>query len=92
MRAAEILRSLADMIDQNSSEGVDTPSDSDTDTDLEVSTMVPPLQQKLEILKKATGVDNYFGNDDVPDELSSLKRVSGLPAIIISGEDNDGGD
>lgn len=55
--------------------------------------MVPPLQQKHELLKKATGVDNdteQFADDD-EDELDQLKKMAGLDnsaAILQIASDN----
>lgn len=61
-------------------------------------TMVPPLQQKLELLKKAAGVDSMYGSgsgsgsaEGCDDELDAIKRNAGLPVVVahIAGEDND---
>lgn len=101
MKAAEILRKLADLIDQN-----DQPTQTSTVVELqpvevdnvdntETSTMVPPLQQKLELLKKAVGVDSQFDDecpcDDAEDaELALMKQRAGIsPAVIVASEDND---
>ena len=55
--------------------------------------MVPPLQQKIELLKKVAGVDSAFdGADAEPeDELSIIKRNAGIHPIVaqISSEDTD---
>lgn len=59
MRAAEILRQLADMIDQKSQPDdhqTHTPGLTPVPTDI----FLPPLQGKYELLKKAVGVDNEF--------------------------------
>lgn len=59
------------------------------DQDCEVTgVMVPPLQAKLELLKKATGVDNVY---DGSDELDDIKKLTGIKAVIAqeAGEDND---
>lgn len=52
--------------------------------------MVPPLQAKLELLKKATGIDNVYDNED-SDELDTIKQLTGIKAVIghEAGEDND---
>ena len=55
-------------------------------------TFVPPLQQKLELLKKAVDVPNIFDQDDngVPDELDAIKKNAGVnPAVIHIASDND---
>ena len=58
MRAAEFMRTLADLIDQlenktddSTASEVETPMDSG-------DVMVPPLQQKIEIMKKIAHVDS----------------------------------
>lgn len=100
MRASEILRGLADIIDKASSgneqgqltsvSGVEK-SESD-----QQPVMVPPLQAKLEILKKSEGLPNVYDNKDSneseqgEDELSSIKKNAGLTAAQQeSSEDND---
>jgi hypothetical protein len=61
-------------------------------------TFVPPLQAKLELLKKSVGVDSVYdqggpdeqltghGADNEQDELARMKQMAG---IHIAGEDND---
>jgi hypothetical protein len=51
--------------------------------------MIPPLQQKLEILKKSVGMDNAM--DGGSDELDDIKKLTGIRAVIDqeAGEDND---
>jgi len=76
MKAAEILRKLADIVDgqeSNSPSGeitnrpeivdveVDAPTDTasiEGDAQVNVKSMVPPLQQKLEIMKRLAGMDS----------------------------------
>ena len=111
MKAAEILRKLADVIDQHSSEE-SRPSNSvphaelepvavDNTDNTETATMIAPLQQKLELLKKS--VENQTcstcgaspcGCDGEEDELSFIKRAAGVPVAVIdaTAEDNDIGD
>lgn len=66
-------------------------------------TMVPPLQLKLELLKRAVGVDNIYDEDradetdDAPqagediDELEIIKKNAGLnpSAVVISAAGDD---
>ena len=57
--------------------------------------MVPPLQQKMELLKKVAGVDSVFDNgEEAPsDELEVMKRNAGVPTLtMIASEDNDIGE
>jgi hypothetical protein len=72
MKAAEILRKLADVIDQHSDEGDRSansvphaelaPVEVDHTDNTETSTFVAPLQAKLELLKKSLGMDNAYDN------------------------------
>ena len=108
MKASEILRKLADLIDSQNTENTDgdhsaaqlIPVEVNNVDDTESNTFVPPLQQKLELLKKAAGVDSIYDQTcptcgetpcvcDVTNEMSILKRNAGLnPAVInISSDD-----
>jgi hypothetical protein len=61
MKASEILRRLADVIDQKSQPA--EPEEPSGDSDLiptPKGTFLPPLQGKFELLKKAVGVDNIY--------------------------------
>jgi hypothetical protein len=97
MKASEILRKLADLIDQNSGGNFDEPSkmsqdveftpvEVDNEDDTEVSVMIPPLQQKLELLKKVAGPE-----DEESNELEIMKRRAGINPYVVytAGEDND---
>lgn len=53
MRAAEFLRKLADALAVIEDDG---PPETSATPDV----MVPPLQQKIEILKKSQGIDNVY--------------------------------
>jgi hypothetical protein len=51
--------------------------------------MVPPLQAKLEILKKSEGIPNVYGGEGT-DELAMIKKNAGLTASQHeASEDND---
>ena len=54
MKTAEILRKLADLVDTVECDASSGPEETAPD---ELGTMVPPLQQKIEILKKSQGID-----------------------------------
>jgi hypothetical protein len=59
MRAAEFMRTLADLIDQLENKTDDTKS-SESETPMDSGDiMVPPLQQKIELMKKMSN-----SNDD----------------------------
>ena len=73
MKAAEILRKLADMIDTHS-DGGDRPTNSVPHAELEpvevdhtdhteTTKFVAPLQAKFELLKKSLGMDNAYDNN-----------------------------
>ena len=100
MKVADLLRKLADVIaaaegdepseitQSNSAEL--TPADADHTDHSDGNVMVPPLQQKLELLKKANGVESVYGDDGEGDELSDIKKNAGI--VFTTGEDNDIGD
>ena len=105
MKVADLLRKLADVIsaaesgeqvghEEHVPQNVNTvelePVDADNDDHSDGNVFVPPLQQKLELLKKATGVDSVYGNEEDPDELDDIKKNAGI--IFTAGEDNDIGD
>jgi hypothetical protein len=80
MKTSEILRKLADLVDTVESDG--SPQANTTD---ELGTMVPPLQQKIEILKKSQGIDNIY--DEQAAELNQVKKNAGLAVITTAEED-----
>ena len=70
MKASEILRKLADVIDSQETAAVNSgehnrntlePVEVDNIDHTEAHTFVAPLQQKIELLKKAVGVDSLCG-------------------------------
>jgi hypothetical protein len=105
MKLSDIMRDLADLIDQkmNTSQGADLSTNStqkkmDTvelpEPELDTNPiMVPPLQAKLEILKKSEGIPSAFdseGPEDRPDELAMIKKNAGISAAQQeASEDND---
>jgi hypothetical protein len=60
MKAAEFLRKLADALAVIEDDDV-------SDAQPEHDVMVPPLQQKIEILKKSQGIDNIYNDNNVSD-------------------------
>lgn len=96
MKASEILRGLADLIDKASGSSTDQTASEFTPIqqprgDGETPVMVPPLQTKIELLKKAVDVDSVYDNCDDGDELTQIKRHAGInpAATFEAGEDND---
>ena len=61
------------------------------------TTMIPPLQQKMEILKKAAGMDNAFDAQDElthageHDELDDIRKIAGL-TVMIDGPQGEMGE
>jgi len=106
MKLADIMRDIADLLDQKAgqdqSPGADMTTNS-TQTKMTQVTpepgdngepqpkMVPPLQAKLEILKKSEGLPNVYddcGKDT--DELAMIKKNAGLTVAQQEAlEDND---
>jgi hypothetical protein len=101
MKMADILRNIADLLDQtqDGNDGADL-SNNRTQNRLDVvqvnepelddePLMVPPLQAKLEILKKSEGIPNVYSGEDT-DELAAIKKNAGLTAAQHEAlEDND---
>jgi hypothetical protein len=101
MKIAEILRQVADLLDQehSPSQGADMstnlthqrmdavalpePADSND------ATMVPPLQAKLEILKKSEGLPNVYDDNDNDDQLHSLRRHAGITVAQSLAADDE---
>jgi len=92
MKASEILRSLADKLDAMEQPGEMTanhltPVEVDNVDHTEPGEkMIPPLQQKIELLKKATGVESEFDSDD---EIAQLRKNAGMPAVIQIASDDE---
>jgi hypothetical protein len=101
MKMADILRNLADLLDQTQ-DGDDGADLSNNRTQNRLDTvqvdepelddnpvMVPPLQAKLEILKKSEGMPNVYDSES-SDELAMIKKNAGLTAAQHeASEDND---
>jgi hypothetical protein len=101
MTAQELLRALVDLIDKNSKSDQPvntnnaelTPVEVDHTDQTVTTTMVPPLQVKMELLKKAVGVDSIYDTDepsDNADELDILKKNAGInPAVVQIASDDE---
>ena len=113
MKASEILRKLADMIDsaegsQSTQMGAspENPNHAEltavsvdhTDDTEKGGTFVPPLQAKIELLKKSVDVDSVYDEldpdekltghgSDNEDELSQMKKRAGIAARIEAVDD-----
>lgn len=51
------------------------------DQEVELGTMMPPLQQQLELQKKGVGMENAF-DEAGSDELGDIKKLTGIQAVI----------
>ena len=69
---------------------VDTPHNQDAGVEDEL--MVPPLQLKMELLKRAVDVDNIYdtgepradqAHENQQDELAMLRRNAGIPVAAV---------
>lgn len=98
MRASEILRKLADVIDsQEAGHAVEQPAVQAAHPNVRVAlapaeqpaaeqpqtavtTFVPPLQTKIELLKKAVDVDSIY--DQGGDELQQMKKRAGINPVV----------
>lgn len=109
MNLTDVIKNFADFLNQVE-QGKDTSPNQAELTQVDVEhpdnsdsvVMIPPLQQKLELLKKSVGVDSAFdghsAGEEVPsslelDELDRIKKIAGinLPTAVIqvAGEDSD---
>ena len=102
MKITDLLRSLADKLDSiEQGQGNDEtnqpalePVEVDRTSSDEVDSghFMPPLQQKLELLKKAVDVPSAFDQDGngVPDELDAIKKNAGVnPAVVHIASDDE---
>jgi hypothetical protein len=115
MKASEILRKLADVIDGQDSGPTQSVADQvphqdqsaqlhavevDNTDNTEAGTFVPPLQAKLELLKKAVNVDSIYdqgGEDgdltgqgaDNEDPLDTMKKLSGINIVATAEAADD---
>lgn len=113
MRASEILRNLADLIDsadQAEQSAVVQPQQLELEPEVTVvgeiptskftpqtqepssaqdaNVFVPPLQAKIELLKKAVNVDNIYDQQG-QDELDRMKKLSGINVVATDEAASD---
>lgn len=114
MKIADILRQVADAIEQEQDPGqpddqiqnpaaltaasagvpVDNPDNSDAGEGDPI--MIPPLQLKTELLKRAVGVDNIYDPGEPRadeahggDDIEMLRRNAGIPVAAVMELSND---
>ena len=106
MRASEILRGLADLIDnaergqspaptvtpQQAAHG-QTPMSKFTPVNQEPESVeiqgvfVPPLQAKIELLKKSVDVDSIYSGGS--DELTQMRKMAGINPVVADEAASD---
>jgi len=69
------------------------PDTDKSDQEPPLDTMVPPLQQKMELLKRAVDIDNVFdgtsvdkttnGQEDYKSEIATIQKNAGVPVAAI---------
>lgn len=102
MKASEILRKLADVIDSQETAAVNAgahnrnelePVEVDNTDHTEGYTFVAPLQQKLELLKKAVGVDSVYDepqcDSESDSEMDIMKRNAGIGPVVLQIASDD---
>jgi hypothetical protein len=82
MKIAELFKHMIDLLAQEEAQGDQSQENGSDDTGM----MVPPLQQKLEILKKSQGMENVY-DEEPADELDLIKRNAGIAVITAAEED-----
>jgi hypothetical protein len=97
MNAAEIIRNLTNVVDRGTAQPTQqTKPESEVQTqdirvnntdNTEKTVMVPPLQQKLELMKKAAGVDNIYDEAGEADPLDQMKKMAGIQVVAQADED-----
>jgi len=102
MKLSDVMRDIADLLDQQQGQSSEITSGGNTNSHLKAvqppepelndePIMVPPLQQKHELLKKVAGVENAYDQEekiesDQPDELGRMKKMAG---IVTAGDENE---
>jgi hypothetical protein len=88
MRVSDILRKLADIVDREERPTVDAQDENDSNVSTDPA-MISPLQQNLELLKKANGVDNIFDNEEESNSDQGIDRLKKLAGIFAANTDSD---
>ena len=90
MRASEFMIKLADLIDcaEKLSDQHNTIS-AQTEEKPEQTTMIPPLQQKIELLKKVSNVESFYDDPDGTTPSEELKRMQMNAGIIPTFADDE---
>jgi hypothetical protein len=108
MNIAEILRGLADKLEniggqEHSPQSAELRAvDVDNTDNTEAEVMVPPLQQKIELMKKMAGEESHYDGEGGCEEcgaescecggedpLDTMKKMAGLPTATLVVADED---
>lgn len=106
-----LLRGIADAVDEQLAQTDGTPAVTQAEVEPETDggnvdgpegVFIPPLQQKIELMKKATGVDNVYddgqdkdpgetsgGNHSYPKQISQIRKNAGLMGELVDDEPID---
>jgi hypothetical protein len=85
MKISDLLRGLADQMDSIQNDPVIAKAANNIDQneqdpeDTDDTLMVPPLQAKLELLRKSEGMPNAYDDDD-DQELNYIRKNAGMNA------------
>ena len=83
MDSAKFLRALADLI----SAAQESPTENIIKSD-ETPVMVPPLQQEIELMKKATNVDSVFDKTENVDDQGENENTTNNEIAEIGSQEN----
>jgi hypothetical protein len=104
MRISELIGDFADMFGQSKApeqpviggihiEILNRPDvhevEANTEDNTDTTTMVAPLQQKLELLKRAVGVENMYDDMSYDDDLNHILKIAGVPTATIFDAGDD---
>ena len=99
MKLSEILRALADIVDSADIDSVAEPQQNTPvfnrvtvpNVDKSTSdTFVPPLQAKIELLKKAVDVDSIYDKTESKDpEIARIKKMAGINPVVADEAASD---
>lgn len=99
MKISDILRDLADKLEDVETNDSSPQNRPDQEEEPPLDTMVPPLQQKLELLKRSVGINNVFDGTNIDKtedhggkELEIIKRHAGITpntAAIMALSDDE---
>jgi hypothetical protein len=100
MRVSELLRSLSDLVANAETQQHNQPQT--TEHEPEFGVMVPPLQQKIELMKKMAGEESMYDDQEScatcgsspcecesgpSDDLDALKKNAGIVAIAADEDE-----